>query len=220
MGCLRKVVGGIVVLGVIVAAAYAGWRWGPAVFPRAERWLEGRAEEVTPGTEEPSPEVADRVMARVEAFVESARTGDEFRLDDLEVTSVLRYASPGLLPAGIDEPTVWMEDGRLRLGARVTPSSFPDFPELEGILGILPDTVPLEVEASLLPFDDQAAAVLVQKIEAAGIPLPRRSYPTILTALGRRDRRGLPPEAVAVPLPEGLRSVYIAGDSLVLVVNR
>ncbi|SVC76595.1 uncharacterized protein METZ01_LOCUS329449, partial [marine metagenome] len=31
--------GKIILLALLVAAAFAGWRWGPAVFPKIENWL-------------------------------------------------------------------------------------------------------------------------------------------------------------------------------------
>jgi hypothetical protein len=52
------------------------------------------------------------------------------------------------------------------------------------------------------------------------VPLPSRTIPGILRALGRVHREGLPPDALAVPLPGGLASAYVEEDSLVLVADR
>jgi len=60
------------------------------------------------------------------------------------------------------------------------------------------------------------AALLVHSVEASRIPLPRRLVPQILTAMGRTDQPGLPPEAFLVTLPSGLGSAYILTDSLFL----
>ena len=38
-----------------------------------------------------------------------------------------------------------------------------------------------------------------------------------LNRLGRRDELGLPPDAVAVPLPPGARAAYVRSDSLVFL---
>ena len=42
----------------------------------------------------------------------------------------------------------------------------------------------------------------------------------VLGALGRQQRKGLPENALHIPLPGGLDSVYVASDSLVLVADR
>ena len=107
----------------------------------------------------------------------------------------------------------------LRLRARVSRDAFPSFPRLEGVLEILPDTVPLTVDGSLLPFDETHVSVVVEGIDASAIPVPRRFYPEILDAVGRRALSGLPPNAVAVPLPDGLARAYVDGDRLVLVAG-
>jgi len=58
-------------------------------------------------------------------------------------------------------------------------------------------------------------------VRAGPLPaLPDRFIPPILAALGRQDREALPPNAMLVPLPEGLGRVYVRGDSLVLETDR
>lgn len=212
-GCLRSVVVKGVALLALLAAAYVGWLWGPAVFPRVQEWL-GLEGPVGTETPEPSQEVADSVVARVQAL----RQAEEGRLalGGPEITSVLRYAFPGLLPPGVKEPTVTLEDSRFLLEARVVRNDFPRLPDLGPVLGILPDTLNVELRASLMPFGPEEAALLVQGIEASHIPIPRRLIPDILSAIGRVDRPGLPPEALVVPLPSGLNAAYIVMDSLII----
>ena len=82
---------------------------------------------------------------------------------------------------------------------------------------ILPDTVPLTVKGALLPFDPAHVSVVVESIDASAIPVPRRFFPAILDAVGRRARAGLPPNAVAIPLPDGLSGAYVEGGSLIFV---
>ncbi len=211
MGCLRSCLGRIVLFVLLVAAAYAGWRWGPAVFPRVEGWL-GRGEVVEGPA--PSPELADSTLARLRRFQDDPR--EEATFDGVELTSVLRHSAPGLLPAGFLEPTLEMDGGRAVLRGRLVLEAFPRLPDLGPVLGILPDTVGLKVEARLLPFGPGEAMVLVERVEASRIPLPRRMIPAILDALGREARRGLPPEGIVVPLPPGVSAAYIDGDRLVL----
>lgn len=212
-GCLRSCVGKAVLLVLLAGAAYAGWRWGPELFPRVQSWLDGSGEEV-----EASPELAEATLDRYEAF----QAGEEDRLSvgGTELASVLRFALPGLLPPGVSEPSVDLEEGRVRVSARVAVAQVPRLPDLGEVVGLLPDTVTLAMRGSLTPLEGKGAALVVEEITAARIPLPRRLIPDILDALGRTDRPGLPPDAMAVPLPEGLRSAYILRDSLILVADR
>ncbi len=213
-GCLRSCLGKAVGLILLVGAAYAGWRWGPAVFPRVQAWMgltsAGVAEE--PG---PTPELADSVLSRVQTL-RGAGEGEEVTLSGRDLTAVLRHSVPGLVPGGIERPEVELIGGRIHLRARVVLSAFPKLPDLGPVLGILPDTLDVTLEASLMPFGGEEAALVVQSVEASRIPLPRRLIPGILQAIGRSDRPGLPPEALLVPLPAGLTTAYIRGDSLIL----
>ena len=213
-GCFRSCLGKAISLVLLLVVAYAGWRWGPAVFPRVEEWLglETTEEALAPL---PTPELADSVVDRVQAFRRSGGEG-QLALGGRELTSVLRYSVPGLVPEGIKEPEVELRDGRVHLTARVVLQSFPELPDLGPVLGSLPDTLDVQVEASLLPFGPEEAALVVHALEASRIPIPRRLIPEILRAMGRVERPGLPPEALTVPLPAGLGSAYILTDSLIL----
>lgn len=207
---------GLLAILALLGAAYGGWRWGDHVFPR----LDPRSE-VESGAEAPpaaSPELARAAVEKVEA---ARRAGDpvEVALGGGEVESVLRYAAPGVLPEGLSPPEVELREGRVHLAARVSVDAMPPVPELERVLGMLPDTVPVELDGSLMPFGEADAALVVHRIRASGIPLPRRLVPALLEALGREERAGLPPDAIVVALPEGIRSAYVRGDSLVLIAG-
>jgi hypothetical protein len=215
MGCLKKLFQRAVLLVLLVAAAYAGWLWGPRFFPKVHEWL--GLDPVAEDTLMPpvTPELADSVVSAVRSF-QSGEGEAQMALDGQELTAVLRYAVAGLLPEGVTRPEVRLSDGRVQLEARVALDAFPELPDLGPILGILPDTLAVELEGSLLPFGDGKAAFLVQGLEASGVPLPRRLVPEILQAMGREDLPGLPPEALTISLPSGLSSAYILTDSLIL----
>ena len=203
---------------VLVAAAYAGWRWGPAVFPTVERWL-GRDEVAGLEVTDASPELADATLDRLERF----RAGEGppvLALGDAELSSLVRYALPGLVPPGVERPSVRLVDGRVLLTARVAVNAFPDLPALDQVLGLLPDTVDLLMDGTLGAWGRENLALTIHRVEASGIPLPDRMIPRVLAAMGRRDREGLPPDAMVVPLPEGLASASVRSDSLVLVADR
>lgn len=212
-GCLKSIFNKILILVALVVAAYAGWLWGPVVFPRVQNWIGMASPEVAAGPG-PSAELADSVLTNVQNFREN-REG-RMALGGREVTSVLRYSVPGLIPSGIKEPEVAFGDGRVHLSADVVMAAFPGLPDLGPLLGMLPDTLQVDLHASLIPFGDQESALLVHGVEASRIPIPRRLIPEILRAIGRVDRPGLPPEGMAVPLPPGLGSVYILSDSLII----
>ena len=168
---------------------------------------------------QPSEELADSALARFGRL----RSGDGDRtvsLSGLELTSVLRFGPASQLPTGVIEPNVEMEDGQIRLSGKVVMSAFPNLPDLGGFIGVLPDTLPVTLRATLVPFGEEDAALVVHRLDAARIPLPGRLIPEILRALGRDEEDGLPPDALRIPLPEGLASVYILSDSLVLRSDR
>jgi len=217
---LRGLTGLGLLLGVVAVSAYGGWRWGDRVVRIVGEWR-ASAETAGEAGPEPGPELAERTAGRVDAFRRDGASGDEeLALGSAEVASVVRFAAPGMLPAGVIRPRVELDGGRVRISSRVVVADVPPVPELERIVGILPDTLPVSLEASLMPFGEEGAALVVHGMSAGGIPLPRRLVPRVLAALGRKDRPGLPPEAISVPLPEGLRSAYILSDSLVLVAAR
>ncbi len=212
---MKSCLGRLIILALLLGAAYAGWRWGPLVFPRLQEWL-GSPETVRPvDVPAPSAELADSVLEMVQGL-QGGVGGHRLALGGREITSVLRYSVPGFVPEGVRDPEVSFHEARVHLRAKVALGAFPDLPDLGAVLGLLPDTVSVEFQASLLPFGTETAALVVHHIEANRIPLPRRVIPDILRAMGRRDHPGLPPEALVVPLPTGLTSAYIHTDSLIL----
>lgn len=215
-GRFRGIVAGLLMLVALAAAAYGGWRWGDRVFPPIESRLGLEADSAA--AEPVTPEVAQRTIERIDRFRGTGESA-EMALGEAEVASVLRYSAPGVVPEGITPPEVELEGGRVHLSTRVALEAFPPVPELERLVGMLPDTVPVELDGSLMPFGEDEAALVVHRVRASGIPVPRRFVPRLLGALGREDRAGLPPDALIVPLPGGLRSAYIHSDSLILVAT-
>jgi len=214
LGGLRGCLGKLLVLGVVASVGLWAWWSYPDLIGRLRGMREPEAVEVVP-----SPELADATLDRFQAFQQS-EAGSEMRLGDAELSSLVRYSLPGMVPPGIDEPTVRVRDGQINLGARVALAVLPDVPALREVLGLLPDTVPVEIRGTLAPFDSEHAALHVDRIEASKIPLPPRYTPEILNALGRTPVPGLPENALLVPLPRGLSAAYVLQDSLVLVAKR
>ena len=214
-GCLKGCLGRVSLLGLLLIAAVAGWRWGPAVFPRVRGWF---AEEEATVEVLPSPELAEAALDRFERF-RDGEGGDQLSLSVTEVVSVIRYSAPGMVPGVVSNPVVEFRDGVVSLSARIAVEAFPGLPTLDGILGFLPDTVAISVEGALSPLNDDGVALVVHGVRASFIPvpLPDGMTPKILTALGRRPVDGLPEDALAFPLPDGVRSAHVLRDRLILV---
>jgi hypothetical protein len=160
-----------------------------------------------------SPEAA----AQAEEKLQRLRTqGDTARLSEVEITSLLRYRLDGSYPDLVNEPSVGMDGDTLRIAARVPSERLPPLAELERIRLFLPDTSRIELQGRLLPLDGRRAAIEVQRVSFAGIPIPPRFYPDVLERLGRRDEDGLPQNAIAVPLPQGVGSARVEDSSLIL----
>ena len=214
-GCLKGCLGRAWLLGLLIVAALAGWRWGPSVFPRVRGWF---AEEEVGVEVLPSPELAEATLDRFERF-RRGEIGDQLSLSATDVVAVIRYSAPGMVPGGVSDVGVKFHDGVVTLTARVLVEAFPGLPILDGILGFLPDTVSISVEGALAPLAGDAIALVVHDVYAAFIPLPLPDgmTPKILVALGRRSRDGLPEDALPFSLPDGVRSAYVLRDRLILL---
>lgn len=211
-GFLRKSVVWVALL--LVGGAAVALLWGPDL---ARRFGLGSPADTEPPVV--SQELADSTLSRFESF--QAGEGErELRLGEAELSSVVRYSLPGFLPAGVSDPSVELEDSLVVLKARLAVASLPDLPALRDIVTLLPDTIQVELGGRLEPLGERQAALRVDRVEASRVPIPTRLVPDILTALGRAETAGLPRNALAVPLPRGLRAAYVQSDTLVLVADR
>lgn len=221
-GTLKKILAAVVLVVALVLAAYAGFRWGSYVFPPLERLLgmDAVPAQATPdASNEPTAQLADSTLDRFERF-RSGRDGDRLALSGREISSVVRFAIPGLIPPGVSEPTVDLEQGRVHLKARLAVAAFPQLSRLGVIMGMLPDTVPLEIEGSLVPADQEYMALKVDTVALAYVPIPKSMVEEVLKGLHRRGPPTMSPDALPVPIPDGVKSVYVQRDSLVLTAKR
>ena len=210
---VRGCFGSMLIVGVLGAVAFAGWRWGDPVFRRVSPGSDSGGRPVS------TRELSDRTLARFEAFRRGEGDG-RMVIGSLEIESVLRYGVPQMVPPGIDDPSVVVKDGVVEVGGNVAVASFPLLPDLGGVLGFLPDTVRVVVEGAVSPIGDHRSTLVVHQVSALGIPLPDRMIAELLEAFGRVDLPNLPSDAMPIPLPDGIESAYILRDSLVLVHNR
>jgi len=201
---------------ILLVAAWGGWRFGDDIFPTLERWVASSQVAEASGPA-PSQAIADSALERFNTFRTAGLADSRMTLDELELTSIVRYALPGVMPAGVREPTVELDGDRVLLSARVAVDAFPDLPALDEVAGLLPDTVRILMRSNLLAFDANHAALVFDGVEASGIPLPDRVIPSILQSLGRTDRSGLPRSALAIPLPTGIGGAYASDGAIVFV---
>ena len=208
----------ILVAVVLILVAYAGFRWGPAVFPGIERALGIDPTVPAVPKAQPTPELAEQTLDLFEQF-RAGEAGDRLMLGGNELSAVLRYSLPGIVPRGITALTIELHRGRVHLSARVAAEAFPELPRLDQIIGLLPDTILIEVRGSLVPLDQRRLALLVDRLQVARIPVPARLVAEVLKAFGQSRPASLPDDAIEVPLPDGLRSVFVQRDSLVMLAD-
>lgn len=207
----RALLVAVLLLAVGAAVGFVVWRRQLA--------LQLAGEPSDPSAPAVTPELAESTLDKVEGL-RSGAGRQQLALGDAELSSVVRYALPGILPPGVSEPEVHIHGETVALSAHVTRAAFPDLPALGDVVGMLPDTVPVRIRGRLERYGKESLAFFVSDVEAAAIPLPDRLIPQVLAALGRQARKGLPGNALHIPLPGGLDSVYVARDSLVLVSDK
>lgn len=212
-GCFSGCLGRVLALLLLVVLVVMAWRWGPEAWERVSDSV-GREEAEAPRS---SPGMAEAVMDRLTELLEGDTDPEvEMSFSGEELESLLRYELAGYLPEGVSDPTVRIRDGEVTLGLRLAAERIPAIPEMEQIRGFFPDTVPVQIRGRVLALEGPEAGFLVHRIDAAGLPIPRRFFPRILEGLTLVERPDLPPEAVAFPLPARIRTVRLEGDRLVL----
>ena len=165
---------------------------------------------------EPSAEVAESAERKLAALAGRPAT-ERVVLSEAEVQSLVQYRLADALPPFLDSPRVRLEGDRIRVQVRVATDRFPRVPEFREVIGFLPDTADVAARAQLIPLGRGRVGLAVDDVTAARVPLPRRFIPMVLDRLGRTDEPGLPPDAIAVPLPSGAAGAYVRGGSLVFL---
>lgn len=206
-GCMARVLG-VAVLVLVLAVAW---------FNRDDL---GNAWDRLTGDRTPvSSEIAARADEKLAGLSEEGGA-DRVALTESELQSLLVYRWSGFLPRDVVSPTVELSDGRMSLAAGVATARFGEVSELRQILAFLPDTAELRAVGIFVPLDSGRVALEIHELGAASIPVPKQLIPTVLSRFGRGSGGGLAPNAVAVPLPPGIRNVYISGDSMIFVASR
>lgn len=205
MRFLRGCIGGIVALVLLAAVLLFAW---------ANRDRLGVAwQRVTGSASAASPELAAQADDKL-ASLSGDDAVDRVALDEDELQSLLEFRWAGFLPPDVADPRIGVSDGRVTLEGSVATARFGRIDDLREIVAFLPDTASLRAVASFVPLDSGRVALEVHELSAAGIPVPRRLIPTVLGRF-RGSAAGAADNALAVPLPPGIRAVYVSGDSMV-----
>lgn len=204
-GCVRRLFTLLLVIGAVALAWYQRDRILAV-------WRSFTADEA--GVQVPSPELADSAQAKLASLL---RHGERVALSQAEVQSLVQFRVASYLPKYIVAPEVTLERDRIRVQARVPTAEFPRMEELADAIGFLPDTTLVGITGKLIPLTGPRVGLAVDEVTAARVPLPRGLIPTVLRRLGRTDEPGLPPDAVALPLPAGASTAYVRGDSVIFL---
>lgn len=206
VGCISRTF----VLALLLVLAAVGW------FNRHE--LSAAWDRLIGAEGRPSPELAAQADEKLGSL--GAEGGVErVALAEDELQSLIEYRWGGFLPPDVVDPRVAVSDGRVTLEGSVATARFSEISELREILSFLPDTASLRAVGSFVPLDSGHVGLEIHELGAAGIPVPRRLIPNVLGKFRRGDVPGLGSNALAVPLPPGVRSVYVSGDSMVFLAR-
>lgn len=195
----RLLAGALFALLLLAGLGFGAWRLGYLRFG-------------PPVATEVSPEAAAQAEAKYRELVEHGRP---VRLNEVELTSALRYRLRDRLPGDLFDPTVALRGDTVTLSGRVPADRLPPVPALDRVRAFLPDTASIDVTGALV---GGAGSVYfdVREVRFAGVPIPARYYPQALRGLGRRDQPGLPPTALGFRLPDGVAAARVAGGELIL----
>lgn len=195
---------------LLVGAGAAAVYWWPQPFGLVRAASEVPMASLTP----PSEDLAQQAEEKLETIL--AGTPAEVTLSGPELESLLLYRFDDRWPRGVSSPSVRLSDGELLLGLHVTRDVLPALPDMEAVLAFLPDTVPVQLRGRVVALGSGDAALLVHRIDASSIPIPRRLFPLILSQVQGQQAVGVPPEALVLPLPQEVRALRIEGSSLIL----
>ncbi len=208
-GCMRRLALLLFFLGLLVIA----WLFRDRLIAM---WHDLRSDDTA---QLASPELADSAERKLELMT-GADAPARVSLSSAELQSLVAYRMTDALPSFVLAPEVTVQDGVVRVRARVPTDEVAGVEGIGGseeLLAMLPDTTEVEAKGHLIPLADGQVALAVDEVTAASIPLPDRYIPKILERMGRVDQTDLPNEALALRLPEGVSSVYADGDSIIFI---
>ena len=193
-------------LALIGVAALAAGVW---LFRDRIPGLGGREPEVVAV----SPEAADQAERKLERLRSS---GDTVHLNEVEFTSYMRFRAPLQIADQLESASVDFEGEQVTVSGRLPTDRLPDSHQVRAIRAYLPDTADVRVNGGLRTLGPGRAALRVDGVSFARVPVPSEVYADALRSLGRRDEPGLGPNEYAFPLPPGVGSARVEAGQLVL----
>jgi hypothetical protein len=209
-GCVRGCVGRSVLLGMLLIVFGGAAFWWATSSDR----VSAAAARARLSAEPPSEALATRAEGKLESIRSGG--GQDVALSGPEIESLLLYRFEDRWPRGVSSPSVHFQDGELHLGLQISRDLLPALPDLEGLLVFLPDTVPIQLQGRVLALGDGGAALMVERMDASSIPIPRRLFALLLAQVQGPNGPGVPADAFILPLPQEVRSLRIEGSDLIL----
>jgi hypothetical protein len=189
----------------LIALLYLGWKYHDRI--------PGPWQQKSAVVTEVSPAAADAAEAKLERM---RRSGDTVHLSGLEFTSYLRYRFHDQLADRLDAPSVEFAGDTLSLHGRFPTAQLPDTREVRTIRQFLPDTADIKLRGQLRTLGPGRAAIRIDNVSFAKVPVPKDVYPDALKRLGRGDEPGLAADEYPFRLPPGVGSARVEGGELVL----
>lgn len=166
------------------------------------------------GASEPSETLARSAESKLERI---AREGlrDEVRFSEAELQSLLTYRSGPVLPPGIEDPRIDVQDSIVALSALLRPAELDEELAPEGIMAILSDTS--RIVSGLVPDVERPGEILVRvrSLQVGTIVIPPLMMPALVAGL---RSQGVPTSdgAVVIRVTPDVADVTIDGDEVVL----
>lgn len=160
-----------------------------------------------------SPEAAEQAEKKLERMRAS---GDTIHLNGVEFTSYLRYRAPLQIADQLESAQVDFAGEGVTFSGRLPKDRLPDSRQVRALGSFLPDTADVEVKGALRTLSPGRAALRVDGVSFAKLPVPADVYADALKSLGRRDEPGLGANEYAFPLPPGVGSARVEAGRLVL----
>ena len=145
---------------------------------------------------------------------------DTVHLTDVEFTSYLRYRFKDQFTDQLDAPTVQFTGDTLTLDGRLPTDRLPDTRDVRAIRDFLPDTADVRVRGQLRALGAGRAAIRIDNVSVAKVPVPRDVYINALKRVGATTEPGLGRDEYPFRLPPGVGSARVEGSELILSPSR
>lgn len=189
----------------LIALLYLGWQFRDKL---PWRWAHHDDAAATV-----SPEAAASAERKLARMVES---GDTVHLTGAEFTSYLRYKFHDQIAGQLEDPTISFAGDTLTVRGRFPTSRLPDTREIRAVRDFLPDTAEVKLRGELRTLGQGRAALKIDNVSFAKVPVPRDVYPDALKRLGRPNDPALAADEYPFRLPPRVGSAKVEGGELVL----